>query len=73
MEEGEKAQQQFQNAFPAELIQHATATGMFGGEFNFEKMNFIEKAIIKKISKIEKSVSKIDEQSIVEFAEKIKG
>ncbi len=72
MEEGENAQQQFQNAFPAELIQHATATGIFGGEFNFEEMNFIEKAIIKKIAKIEKSVSKIDEQSIVEFVEKIK-
>jgi len=72
MEEGEKAQQQFQDAFPPELIQRATATGIFGGEFNFEKMNFIEKAIIKKIAKIEKSVSKIDEKSILEFAEKIK-
>ncbi|HEX9973825.1 MAG TPA: flavodoxin domain-containing protein [bacterium] len=72
MEEGEKAQKQFQDAFPTELIQHATTTGIFGGEFNFEKMNFIEKAIIKKIAKIEKSVSKIDEKSILEFAEKIK-
>lgn len=72
MEEGDKAQQQFQNAYPAELIQHATATAIFGGEFNFEKMNFIEKAIIKKIAKIETSISRLDEASIVEFAGKIK-
>ena len=72
MEEGEKAQKQFQDAFSPELIQHATATGIFGGEFNFEKMNFIEKAIIKKIAKIEKSVSRIDETSIGEFARQIK-
>ena len=72
MEQGEKAQQQFQDAFPAELIQHATATGIFGGEFNFEKMNFIEKTIIKKIAKIETSVSRIDEAGITEFARKMK-
>ena len=39
MEEGEKATNQFNEAFPDELIQHASATGIFGGEFNFEKMN----------------------------------
>lgn len=71
MEVGEQAQKQFQDAFPGELIDHASATGFFGGEFNFDKMNFIEKAIIKKVAKIEKSVSKIDETNIVEFAQKI--
>jgi len=71
MEEGETAQKQFQDAFPAQLIEHATATGIFGGAFNFEKMNFIEKAIVKKVAKIEKSSSKIDEKSIVEFVKKM--
>lgn len=71
MEEGETAQKQFQEAFPTELIEHAIATGIFGGAFNFERMNFIEKAIIKKVAKIEQSMSKIDEKSIVEFAKKM--
>ena len=72
MEEGETAQKQFQDAFPDELIEHATATGIFGGEFNFEKMNFVAKAIIKKIAKVDKNVSKIDEKSIIDFAKKMK-
>ena len=43
MEEGEKAQTQFTNAFPKELIEHAQAKEIVGGEFNFDKMNAIEK------------------------------
>lgn len=71
MYEGEIAQKQLQDAFPKELIEHATATGIFGGEFNFEKMNFVEKVIVKKVAKVDKSVSKIDEKSINEFAQKM--
>jgi len=72
MEEGEKANEQFENAYPENLRKHATATGLFGGEFTFEKMNFLEKSIIKKISKISESVSKINEKAINEFAINIK-
>lgn len=71
MEEGETAQKELHDAFPDELIAHATATGIFGGEFNFEKMNFIERAIVKKVANVDKSVSKIDEESIARFAQKI--
>jgi menaquinone-dependent protoporphyrinogen oxidase len=71
MEEGDKAQQQFQTAYPAELISHAAVTSIFGGEFNFEKMNFIEKFMIKKIAKIDKSISKINEATIEEFIKKL--
>ncbi|OFX82297.1 MAG: hypothetical protein A2W99_09600 [Bacteroidetes bacterium GWF2_33_16] len=71
MEEGEKAQEQFNNAFPEELRNVAKAKGLFGGAFDFEKMNFFEKAIIKKIANIEESVSKIDYKSISSFASEI--
>jgi len=67
MEEGEKATNQFNEAFPDELIQHASATGIFGGEFNFEKMNFFERYIVKKIAKIDTSISKISEENINKF------
>jgi len=72
MYEGEIAQKQFQDAFPTELIEHATATGIFGGEFNFEKMNFIEKTIVKKVAKVENSVSRISDEAIIQFAQKMK-
>jgi len=71
MEEGEKAEQQFKDAFHEELIQHATATGLFGGEFNFEKMNFFEKAIVKKVAHVESTVSKISEQKVNQFIQQM--
>jgi menaquinone-dependent protoporphyrinogen oxidase len=69
MEEGDKRQEQFDNAYPAQLRNHAKATGFFGGEFNFDKMNFLQRAIIKKIAKVSENVSKVDEDKIIEFAE----
>jgi len=68
MEEGEKAQEQFDNAFPEKLRDNAIAKGFFGGAFDFDKMNFIERAIIKKIANIEESYSKINNQNIKAFA-----
>ena len=68
MEEGDTARKQFDEAFPVELRRHAAATGLFGGEFDFERMNFIERKLIKKVAGIEKSVSRIDEDAIREFA-----
>jgi len=72
MEEGEKARLEFDQAFPAELREHAAATGLFGGAFDFERMNFIERTIVKKVAKIDRSVSKLDEKAIEAFAEKLK-
>ena len=72
MEKDEKAHQQFQNAYPKVLIDHAAATSIFGGEFNFERMNFLEGFIIKKIAKTDKSISNILKNNIKEFSEKIK-
>ncbi|MFO7843262.1 MAG: flavodoxin domain-containing protein [Bacteroidales bacterium] len=73
MEEGEKAQEQFDNAFPETLRKNAIAHGYFGGEFNFDKMNFFEKAIIKKIAQTDRNVSKIKVNNIKDFAQKIAG
>jgi len=72
MEEGQKAEEQFRNAFPPELVQAAKAKGLFGGEFNFERMTWWERAIIRKIAKIDASVSKIREDRISEFVEAMK-
>ena len=71
MEEGDKAKAQFENAFPAELREHATASGLFGGAFNFERMNFLERVIIKKVAKVSESVSKLNKEMIAQFAKTI--
>ena len=71
MEEGEKAETQINEAFPKELRQSAKALACFGGEFNFEKMNYFQKLIVKKVAKIDHSTSKVDHDAIKKFSKKI--
>lgn len=66
----ERAQLQFEKAFPEELREQAIVNSLFGGEFNFEKMNWFERKIIKKISGVSKTVSEIDIAAIDRFANK---
>lgn len=73
MEEGDTAQKQFDEAFPAELRTHAAVTGLFGGEFDFDKMNFFQRAIVKKVAGITESVSKINKDNIHQFAATLNG
>ncbi len=68
MEEGEKAEKQFEQAYPQVLRSHATAKGFFGGEFTFSRMNFVERAIIRRISGSSQDVCRLNEQAIADFA-----
>ncbi|MFO8061569.1 MAG: flavodoxin domain-containing protein [bacterium] len=58
--------------FPAELIEHSEAVVIPGGEFRFDKMNFIERFIVKKISGVRESKSMIDKEKIEQFTEIMK-
>ena len=69
MEEGEKSLLQLETSYPEVLRNKAVVQKVLGGEFLFEKMNFIEKSIIKKISGMDKSVSRIKENEIESFAQ----
>ena len=68
----EEAENQFKNAYPEMLRNHALSSKIMGGEFRFDKMNFFERAIVKKIAGISESVSKIDASKIQEFVEEMK-
>ena len=72
MEKNEKRDEQFNNAFPSELREISIANGLLGGEFCFDKMNFIEKAIINKISGKSSNVSEIDNEAIEDFINRLK-
>jgi len=73
MFEGDVAKRQFEGAWPPELREHATATGLFGGEIRFDKMNVLEKMIVKKVAKIDKDVSKLNQLAVREFAQELSG
>lgn len=64
-------EKEFEDAFPEVLREHAEATGLFGGELLFEKMNFAEKFIIRRITGETKTVSRINHQAINQFIEEI--
>ncbi|UCG28250.1 MAG: flavodoxin domain-containing protein [Bacteroidales bacterium] len=72
METGKTAEDQFNNAFPEELRNHATEKGMFGGEFDFAKMSAFEKRIIEKVANITESISLLDRTAIKDFAGKFR-
>ncbi len=64
-------EKEFTNAYPALLAEHAVATCLPGGEFLFEKMNFFQRAIVKKNSGIKESVSHLDEEKVQAFANRL--
>jgi menaquinone-dependent protoporphyrinogen oxidase len=63
----DRATEQFQNGYPETLRSHAISKKVLGGEFRFDKMNFFEKAIVKKVAGVNESVSNINEDLITEF------
>ncbi|RXI95531.1 flavodoxin [Anaerobacillus alkaliphilus] len=71
MREGESANVQFEQSYPQVLREHSKANGLFGGEFLFGKMNYIEKTIIKKMKGDTEDVSTLDEKAINEFAKSL--
>lgn len=68
MQEDDVLQQELLQSFPEELVTIAIAKDHLGGAFDFEKMNLMERMIVKKVSKVTASVSNISEDSISTFA-----
>ncbi len=69
-EDGEKAQKQFDSSFIQILRNKSKVIGIFGGEFDFNQMNYMERLIVKKIAKITRSVSRFNKGRVLEFASK---
>ena len=71
MEEGETAGKQFDEAYPEELQRYAKATAIFGGAFDFERMSFLEKMIVKKVAQVKHSTSKVDFEAVRKFTRRM--
>lgn len=69
MQEGETINTELNQNFNSELINIAVAKENFGGEFIFDKMNFMEKLIVKKVSKVSSNKSNILMDNIHKFAQ----
>lgn len=71
MSEDDKVTQQIKASYPEELLNCAIIKENFGGEFVFNKMNFFERFIIKKIAKTSEDMHNLKENNIQNFAEKM--
>ena len=71
MEQGETAQKQLLEAYPEELRRAAKSATIFGGEFDFERMNFLEKIIVKKVANVKITTSKVDHEAIRKFSKRM--
>ena len=63
-------QELIDRAFPPSLVEHALASGFFGGELNIKKMNLLQKIMTRKAARLQKEPD-IDFHSILEFARTI--
>jgi len=66
----EHALDYFGKNFPQVLVEHAKTTGVLGGALYFEKMNFFERFLLKKVSGTTTSFENIDEKRIRDFVQK---
>ncbi|ERI93872.1 hypothetical protein HMPREF1982_01374 [Clostridiales bacterium oral taxon 876 str. F0540] len=69
LNEPEKLIKELSDAFPEELANKAVAKEVFGYEFSFEKMGFIDKMMTKSIVGIKSSISSLEKETIEKFAE----
>jgi menaquinone-dependent protoporphyrinogen oxidase len=71
MYDGEEAFRQFNDAFSEQLRQHAVAKGLFGGEFNLDKMTRQEKMFLEKATGIDRNIENINTKAIEGFGKVI--
>ncbi|MBL4937065.1 flavodoxin domain-containing protein [Clostridium sp. YIM B02515] len=71
MQEGEAINTELNQNFPSELLNIAAAKEYLGGEFIFDKMNFMEKLIVKVVSKASSNKSNILKDNIHKFAQEM--
>jgi menaquinone-dependent protoporphyrinogen oxidase len=71
IEQGEAADKQLTDAFPAKLLNSAKSTAIFRGKFDFSRMNFIERMMVRKVSGVKQNTSKIDFEAVRQFSRRM--
>lgn len=71
METDDKARMQLMNAYPEDLINTAKSTAVFTGGYDFNRMNFIEKLIVKKVRKGNPVSAGLDFEAVRKFSRRM--
>lgn len=67
-----EAQNEFNSVYPEWLRTHAVSNQIVGGAFRLEKMNFIEKLMVRKVSGVKESISKLNQERIHKLVNDLK-
>jgi len=67
----EYGQEEFHDAFPEDLRDHAIAHGLFCGELIIDKMNLFERLVLRKAKGVVENVSAIDRAAVTAFVEAV--
>jgi menaquinone-dependent protoporphyrinogen oxidase len=70
-DEGEKAIEYLKYNISESIFENSFITEHLGHEINLEKMNFLEKTLLKKLFKVKESYSEINYEKISKIANKI--
>jgi menaquinone-dependent protoporphyrinogen oxidase len=62
--EPEALQEELKLAYPAALLSKAAYAGTVGSAIDLQKVNFLEKAMLKKVMKLEESYSRLNTEEI---------
>jgi menaquinone-dependent protoporphyrinogen oxidase len=73
MNEGDVAKRQLEGVYPEALRQHASATGLFGGRLDFERLSAIERTLVTQVAGIAQNVSTMDGDAMARFADRLTG
>lgn len=71
MQKEETLEAELAGAFPEQLVVQAVGKEVLGGEFILKKLTFLERFIVKKVSKIDKDTSIIREENIDKLAQSV--
>lgn len=72
MTDPDAQKQELQNAFPPALLAHAAAKDVLGYRFDFQKMNLLERAMIRAMRGSNENVAVFFEEKIVSFTNQLK-
>lgn len=79
----EQAEAQLKAAYPGELLDRAVTADCLGGEYNIKEMNFLEKAVVRMVARMEakknnieppdlsRGLSTVSEEKLDQFARKM--
>ena len=71
LDKGMNANKHLLEAFPDALLMAAKSTAVFKGSFDFDRMNFIERLLVKNVKRVKHNSAKVDFEAVQLFSKRM--